>query len=23
MRFLDRDYYVGWLSAAELHGAAH
>lgn len=23
MRFLERDYYVGWLSAAELHGAAH
>lgn len=23
MRFLGRDYYVGWLSAAELHGAAH
>ena len=23
MQFLERDYYVGWLSAAELHGAAH
>lgn len=23
MRHLGRDYYVGWLSAAELHGAAH
>lgn len=23
MRHLDRSYYVGWLSAAELHGAAH
>ena len=23
MNFLERDYYVGWLSAAELHGAAH
>jgi predicted transcriptional regulator of viral defense system len=23
MNHLDRDYYVGWLSAAELHGAAH
>jgi len=23
MRFLERDYYVGWLAAAELHGAAH
>jgi predicted transcriptional regulator of viral defense system len=23
MRHLDRAYYVGWLSAAELHGAAH
>ena len=23
MRHLDRDYYVGWLSAAEVHGAAH
>jgi predicted transcriptional regulator of viral defense system len=23
MRHLERDYYVGWLSAAELHGAAH
>ena len=23
MARLDRDYYVGWLSAAELHGAAH
>ena len=23
MRHLDRDYYVGWLSAAEVHGSAH
>jgi predicted transcriptional regulator of viral defense system len=23
MRHLSADYYVGWLSAAELHGAAH
>jgi len=23
MQFLERDYYVGWRSAAELHGAAH
>jgi predicted transcriptional regulator of viral defense system len=23
MGHLDRDYYVGWLSAAEVHGAAH
>ena len=23
MRHLERDYYVGWLSAAEVHGAAH
>ena len=23
MRHLGREYYVGWLSAAELHGAAH
>lgn len=23
MTHLDREYYVGWLSAAELHGAAH
>jgi predicted transcriptional regulator of viral defense system len=23
MHHLGRDYYVGWLSAAELHGAAH
>lgn len=23
MRYLDRDYYVGWLSAAEVHGVAH
>jgi predicted transcriptional regulator of viral defense system len=23
MRHLGHDYYVGWLSAAELHGAAH
>lgn len=23
MTHLDRDYYVGWLSAAEIHGAAH
>nr|WP_246400799.1 type IV toxin-antitoxin system AbiEi family antitoxin [Jiangella mangrovi] len=23
MRHLDVDYYVGWLSAAELHGASH
>lgn len=23
MRHLDRDYYVGWLSAAEVYGAAH
>jgi predicted transcriptional regulator of viral defense system len=23
MRHLGRDYYVGWLSAAEVHGAAH
>ncbi|HEY5249585.1 MAG TPA: type IV toxin-antitoxin system AbiEi family antitoxin, partial [Dermatophilaceae bacterium] len=23
MRHLERDYYVGWLSAADVHGAAH
>lgn len=23
MTHLDREYYVGWLSAAEIHGAAH
>nr|WP_281353587.1 type IV toxin-antitoxin system AbiEi family antitoxin [Phytoactinopolyspora mesophila] len=23
MRHLSREYYVGWLSAAEIHGAAH
>lgn len=23
MRHLGRDYYLGWLSAAEIHGAAH
>jgi predicted transcriptional regulator of viral defense system len=23
MRHMETDYYVGWLSAAELHGAAH